>query len=241
MTRFRTRSVGRAVVVGTILAAVAGAWGVSAVQSKSASSAASGTLVVDRSFEIKTADPQRAFEPTASIVDRGIYDTFFTATAPTRRGRGRPGGPGRRSVARSSELASGVLASARKVERRVASSAAARAACSRGQRDPLLGLALHLLRHPVQLDEDLHLGAQDLGHDRREDVVDRAERIALGRVHLVGEGGDEDDRRVRRSACGWRISAAVSKPSMSGMLTSSRMTANSRSQHCAALPRPSAP
>jgi peptide/nickel transport system substrate-binding protein len=66
------------VVVGTILAAVAGAWGVSAVQSKSASSSASGTLVVDRSFEIKTADPQRAFEPTAAIVDRGIYDTFFT-------------------------------------------------------------------------------------------------------------------------------------------------------------------
>jgi peptide/nickel transport system substrate-binding protein len=29
------------------------------------------TLVVDRSFEIKTPDPQRAFEPTASIVDRG--------------------------------------------------------------------------------------------------------------------------------------------------------------------------
>ncbi len=39
---------------------------------------ATATLVVDRSFEIKTADPQRAFEPTASIVDRGIYDTFFT-------------------------------------------------------------------------------------------------------------------------------------------------------------------
>ena len=36
------------------------------------------TLVVDRSFEIRTADPQRAFEPTASIVDRGIYDTLLT-------------------------------------------------------------------------------------------------------------------------------------------------------------------
>ena len=41
-------------------------------------SAPSATLVIDRSFEIKTADPQRAFEPTAAIVDRGIYDTFFT-------------------------------------------------------------------------------------------------------------------------------------------------------------------
>jgi peptide/nickel transport system substrate-binding protein len=36
------------------------------------------TLVVDRSFEIRTADPQRAFEPTASIVDRAIYDTLLT-------------------------------------------------------------------------------------------------------------------------------------------------------------------
>ena len=41
-------------------------------------SAVTETLVIDRSFEIKTADPQRAFEPTAQIVDRGIYDTFFT-------------------------------------------------------------------------------------------------------------------------------------------------------------------
>ena len=40
--------------------------------------AASETLVVDRSFEIKTSDPQRAFEPTAAIVDRGVYDTLFT-------------------------------------------------------------------------------------------------------------------------------------------------------------------
>ena len=51
----------------------------------------------------------------------------------------------------------------------------------------------------VQVDEDLDLGAQDLGHDRREDVVDRAERIAARRLHLVGVRGDEDDRRVRRA------------------------------------------
>jgi peptide/nickel transport system substrate-binding protein len=36
------------------------------------------TLVVDRSFEIRTSDPQRAFEPTAAIVDRAIYDTLLT-------------------------------------------------------------------------------------------------------------------------------------------------------------------
>jgi peptide/nickel transport system substrate-binding protein len=36
------------------------------------------TLVIDNSFTIKTTDPQRAFDPTGSIVDRGIYDTLFT-------------------------------------------------------------------------------------------------------------------------------------------------------------------
>jgi len=41
-------------------------------------SAASKTLVVDNSFTLKTADPQRAYDPTGSIVDRGIFDTLFT-------------------------------------------------------------------------------------------------------------------------------------------------------------------
>jgi peptide/nickel transport system substrate-binding protein len=40
--------------------------------------AAAPTLVVDNSFTIKTSDPQRAFDPTASIIDRAIYDTLFT-------------------------------------------------------------------------------------------------------------------------------------------------------------------
>jgi peptide/nickel transport system substrate-binding protein len=39
---------------------------------------ASSTLVVDNSFTLKTSDPQRGFDPTASIIDRGIYDTLFT-------------------------------------------------------------------------------------------------------------------------------------------------------------------
>jgi peptide/nickel transport system substrate-binding protein len=41
-------------------------------------SSATATLVVDNSFTIKTADPQRAFDPTASIIDRAIFDTLFT-------------------------------------------------------------------------------------------------------------------------------------------------------------------
>jgi len=41
-------------------------------------SAAGTTLVVDNSFTIKTSDPQRAFDPTASIIDRAVFDTLFT-------------------------------------------------------------------------------------------------------------------------------------------------------------------
>jgi peptide/nickel transport system substrate-binding protein len=74
MNRFRTRPGTRAALA--TLAILATAAVVSGATT--GSSAPSATLVVDRSFEIKTADPQRAFEPTASIVDRGIYDTFFT-------------------------------------------------------------------------------------------------------------------------------------------------------------------
>ena len=39
---------------------------------------ASSTLVIDNSFTLKTSDPGRAFDPTGSIVDRGLYDTLFT-------------------------------------------------------------------------------------------------------------------------------------------------------------------
>ena len=39
---------------------------------------AAPTLVVDNSFTIKTSDPQRAFDPTASIIDRALFDTLFT-------------------------------------------------------------------------------------------------------------------------------------------------------------------
>src|SRR5919197_3698494 len=79
MQRFRSRWAAKGVLLAAAaLATAAGAWGATSTRGAAHSSKASGTLVVDRSFEIKTADPQRAFEPTASIVDRGIYDTFFT-------------------------------------------------------------------------------------------------------------------------------------------------------------------
>ena len=34
--------------------------------------------MIDNSFTIKTSDPARAFDPTASMVDRALYDTLFT-------------------------------------------------------------------------------------------------------------------------------------------------------------------
>jgi peptide/nickel transport system substrate-binding protein len=52
--------------------------GAVAAYGASARSAASTTLVVDNSFTIKTSDPQRAFDPTASLIDKAIYDTLFT-------------------------------------------------------------------------------------------------------------------------------------------------------------------
>ncbi|MCI0633298.1 MAG: ABC transporter substrate-binding protein [Actinobacteria bacterium] len=60
--------------VGTTLAAAIALFATSAWSAE----AQTETLVVDRSFEIRTSDPQRAFEPTASIVDRAIYDTLLT-------------------------------------------------------------------------------------------------------------------------------------------------------------------
>ena len=74
MNRFRMgRGARVALVVLAGVATVAIATG-----ARTTPSAPTGTLVVDRSFEIKTADPQRAFEPTAAIVNRAMYDTLFT-------------------------------------------------------------------------------------------------------------------------------------------------------------------
>jgi peptide/nickel transport system substrate-binding protein len=59
--------------------AVAGALACAATAlGAAAQRAALPTLVVDNSFTIKTSDPQRAFDPTASIIDRALYDTLFT-------------------------------------------------------------------------------------------------------------------------------------------------------------------
>jgi peptide/nickel transport system substrate-binding protein len=60
-----------ALLAGVVLLVVAGASGAT-------TGGSADTLIIDRSFELKTSDPQRAFEPTASIVDRALYDTLLT-------------------------------------------------------------------------------------------------------------------------------------------------------------------
>ena len=65
------------------------------------------------------------------------------------------------------------------------------------QRHALVGTAPELRVELVELHQRLHLAAQHVRDHGRQDVIDRAEGIAARRVHLVGEGGDEDDRRMR--------------------------------------------
>src|SRR4051812_43764697 len=43
-----------------------------------AARAASSTLVIDRSFDLKTLDPQRQYEITGGILDHAIYDSLLT-------------------------------------------------------------------------------------------------------------------------------------------------------------------
>ena len=74
MSRLTTR---RAAWLVPLAAAAALACAAAALGA-TARTAAAPTLVVDNSFTIKTSDPQRAFDPTASIIDRALYDTLFS-------------------------------------------------------------------------------------------------------------------------------------------------------------------
>ena len=68
---------------------------------------------------------------------------------------------------------------------------------------PLEREQLLLVQAPVllpQIDEDGDLGAQQVGVDRLEDVVDRADLVSLEDLLVVlGKRGDEDDRDVLRA------------------------------------------
>ncbi len=71
----RTRSKAwKALLAAAALLAVVVAAATAAADS---SRAAAGTLVVDKSFDLKTADPQRQFEVTGGIVAHVLYDTLL--------------------------------------------------------------------------------------------------------------------------------------------------------------------
>ena len=67
----------RAAVLAS-LAAVVLAASILVADGATARTASAPTLVIDNSFTLKTSDPARAFDPTASLVDHAIYDTLFT-------------------------------------------------------------------------------------------------------------------------------------------------------------------
>jgi peptide/nickel transport system substrate-binding protein len=73
MARLRSRraALGASLVAAVVAASVLVAGG-------AAARTAAPTLVIDNSFTIKTSDPGRAFDPTASLIDHALYDTLFT-------------------------------------------------------------------------------------------------------------------------------------------------------------------
>jgi peptide/nickel transport system substrate-binding protein len=77
MPRSRTRLRARPATVPVLAAALALA-GCAGTSSSAGSSASGGTLVIDTSFDLKTADPGREFEPTGQIVDKALYETLLT-------------------------------------------------------------------------------------------------------------------------------------------------------------------
>jgi peptide/nickel transport system substrate-binding protein len=81
----RTRvPIGRPAIVAGVLAAAAlaatvpAATGAVDTSAAPAAKAAGGTLVIDRSFDLKTLDPQRQYEITGGIIDHAIYDSLLT-------------------------------------------------------------------------------------------------------------------------------------------------------------------
>jgi peptide/nickel transport system substrate-binding protein len=75
MTR-RNRGSARLLALCLVVLVAAAVVATAATASRS-HAAANDTLVVDKSFDLKTADPQRQYEPTGGIVDRALYDSLL--------------------------------------------------------------------------------------------------------------------------------------------------------------------
>src|SRR6476469_1431865 len=73
-----TRAARPLVGVGALVAAVATVVATGAAHANVAGSAASKTLVVDNTFQLKSSDPARSGEPTGEMIDKPIYQTLLT-------------------------------------------------------------------------------------------------------------------------------------------------------------------
>ncbi|MCO6005857.1 ABC transporter substrate-binding protein [Actinoallomurus purpureus] len=73
------RSVPRRAILPVLVASAISLTACSGSGSSSSSSASGGkSLVIDTSFNLKTADPGRMYEQTGLLVDRALYDTLLT-------------------------------------------------------------------------------------------------------------------------------------------------------------------
>jgi peptide/nickel transport system substrate-binding protein len=72
--RSPTRPIALAATIAAVLVTAVAA---TAATARHSSATANDTLVIDKSFDLKTSDPQRQYEPTGGIVDRGLYDTLL--------------------------------------------------------------------------------------------------------------------------------------------------------------------
>ncbi|MFI6922728.1 ABC transporter substrate-binding protein [Nonomuraea spiralis] len=72
-TRSQTAAV---LLAGALALAACGSGGTS--QTPAASGGGGKTLVIDTSFDLKTADPGRTYEPTGLIVGKAVYETLLT-------------------------------------------------------------------------------------------------------------------------------------------------------------------
>lgn len=65
-------------VCAALVLGLSGCAGDPAPAGSGASAGSGGAVVVDTSFDLKTVDPARQFEPTGGIVDKALYETLIT-------------------------------------------------------------------------------------------------------------------------------------------------------------------
>src|SRR3977135_3129909 len=84
-------------------------------------------------------------------------------------------------------------------ERRTANRIFRRRACSLlpGESDSIFGLPFYLFGHPKQLDKHFDFCTQYVRNNRREDVVDRTQRVTMRRSHFIAICRYENYRRMR--------------------------------------------